>query len=422
MTEDQNVSKGAGLCVVCGVENDPMTPCFDCRKLACRYHYVIALLDEQGKGPGSLQTVFCATCAAKRGILSMQQKNTNPSPYDNNVTPPPPADFFEDDDDTLSSPVSAPPKKRGLFGALLGEVADGLTGSKKPARSAPVVVQSRPQDKGLTTSTMTQEQLRIRRMNLIEGSKFGRPFHENVMLFVLKFWLVIGPIAFVLLTTSEVAYILTHLVAPGDRNGQTVIWGGALFIDLAMMFTTFGVAIKRRDLAEKREANGGVVSKREEGEVWFGTFLWLIFAIINIVSQAAFLLHVIQSAGSPPAGLQLLYLFVGSRVVGFILGDASTAFFLAKVDNSQLKLLARAEREKGALYKDIAAAEGDRRLTEAKAEAEVRLVQIKVEQEEQDAMFLADLKRQVFTDILNRRSPAPESNGPNRSRLSRSDQ
>ncbi len=340
------------------------------------------------------------------------QQNTN------NV---PPANYFDDDADTLSSPVTvAPPaKKPGLFRALFAELMGDNIGKPAP-RPAQGVVQHSPQEKGLTTSTMSQEQLRTRRMNLIEGSKFGRPFHENVMLFVLKFWLVLGPIAFVALTTSEVAYILTHLVAPGDRNGQTVIWGGALFIDLAMMFTTFGVAIKRRDVAEKREANGSV-SKREEGEVWFGTLLWLIFAIINIVSQAAFLLHVIQSAGSPPADMSLLYLFVGSRVVGFILGDASTAFFLAKVDNSQLKLLARAEREKGALYKDIAQAEGARRLTEAKAEAEVRLVQIEVEEKEQDAMFLADLKRQVFTDILNRRPSAPEPNGPNRSRLSRSD-
>jgi hypothetical protein len=348
----------------------------------------------------------------ERTLPMQQQQNTNV----------PPADFFEDDEETAenlpaSQPVQTlPPKSPGLLPRLFG----GLFGSSSAADYT--ITQQLPgSSSGLSTSTMTQEQLRERRMHVIENAKFGRPFHEAIMLFVLKFWLVLGPIAFVALTTSEVAYILTHLVASGDSNGQTVIWGGALFIDLAMMFTTFGVAIKRRDLAEKREANGGVVPKREEAEVWFGTLLWLIFAMINIISQAAFLLHVIQSGSAAPSSMNLLYLFVGSRVVGFILGDASTAFFLAKVDNSHLKLLARAEREKGALYKDIAAAEGDRRLTEAKAEADVRLVQIKVEQEEQDARFLADLKRQVFADILTRRPPAPADNSPNRSRMHRAD-
>jgi hypothetical protein len=87
----------------------------------------------------------------------------------------------------------------------------------------------------LITSTMSQEQLRIRRMNLIEGTKFGRPFHENFMLVFLRIWLVIAPILFVALTSSEVAYILTHLVPANDKNGTFIIWAGAIFIDVAMI-------------------------------------------------------------------------------------------------------------------------------------------------------------------------------------------
>jgi len=276
-----------------------------------------------------------------------------------------------------------------------------------------------PAGQRLTTTNMSREQLKARRTNLIEGSKFGRPLHEAIMLFVLRIWLILGPIAFVALTTSEVAYILTRLVPPGD-TGTYVITGGALFIDLAMMFTTFGVAIKRRDLAEKREVNGAV-SKREDMEVWMGTIMWLIFAVINIISQAAFLLHIIALSHDP--NVNILYIFVASRVAGFILGDASTAFFLAKVDNSHLKLIARAEREKANLYSDIAKAEGERQLQEAKAEAEITLIQIRVEQEQEDAHFLATLKREMFKDILGSRGlPAPvEDDGANRTRIRRVD-
>lgn len=270
-------------------------------------------------------------------------------------------------------------------------------------------------DGRLVTSNMSQEQLRIRRMNLIEGTKFGRPFHENFMLVGLRIWLVIAPILFVALTSSEVAYILTHLVAANDKNGSTIIWAGAIFIDVAMMFVTFGVAIKRRDLAEKRET-WGAVSKREELETWFGTAIWLVFAVINIISQSAFLMHIIGLSGAK--GMTLLYVFVASRVVGFILGDASTAFFLAKVDSSNLKLIARSEREKAALYRDIADAEGERKLIEEKAEADILLVQIEVTQKREEAEFMASLKRQMFQDILERRNALP---GPSKSSVRRLD-
>lgn len=303
-----------------------------------------------------------------------------------------------------------------------GDAFDSTNADETDAVETEVTVKvPAPQSQRLITSTMTQEQLQQRRINLVESAKLGRPFHERVMLFVLRFWLVLGPVAFVALTASEVAYILTRLVAPGD-NATVIIWAGALFIDLAMMFTTFGVAIKRRDLAEKREVNGAV-SRREEGEVWFGTAMWLIFAIINIISQSAFLLHIITASHDP--NMNSLYVFVASRVIGFILGDAVTAFFLAKVDNSALKLIARGEREKAALYRDIAQAEGERQLVEAKAEAEISLIRIRVQQEQEDARFLADLKRQMFTQILSHRglpsASAPEVEGPNRSRVRRLD-
>lgn len=270
-----------------------------------------------------------------------------------------------------------------------------------------------------TTSDMTQEELRIRRMRTIEASKFGRPIHETIMLFFLKIWLIIGPPAFVALTSSEVAYILTQLVPAGD-TASYVILGGALFIDLAMMFVTFGVAIKRRDLAEKREANGGVVPKRDELEVLFGTIVWVVFAVINMISQCAFLLHIVNQSPDKN-GMTILYVFVASRVIGFILGDASTAFFLAKVDNSEVKLIARAEREKAALYSDISKAEGERQLVEAKADAEMRILRIEVKQKEEEAAFMSELKRQMFQSVLIGKPSTPELGEPNKSKMRRLD-
>lgn len=239
--------------------------------------------------------------------------------------------------------------------------------------------------------------MKRRRMERIERARVGRPFHERVMLFFLKGWLLIGPVAFVALTAAEVAYILTHLVAHDDQNGEIIIWGGALFIEFAMMFTTFGLGIKRHEASEYREIYG----KRDpalEGLVAIGTILWIVFAIINIVGQSSFLMSLVQSSHDP--NMQVLYLFVASRVVGFILGDAGTAFFLGQVDSNDVRLMARAEHEKGKLYMELAEAEGKRKLLEAEADSKVKSMAIKVEQERADAEFLAELKRQTFTRIL----------------------
>jgi hypothetical protein len=306
----------------------------------------------------------------------------------------------------------------GIFGKLFGtseQVKEANTGNTDELQADYTVQTDKPLPVRMTTSEMTQEQLKTRRINLIESSKFGRPFHENFMLVLLRVWLVIAPPSFVLLTAGEVAYILMQLVPPGDRFGDSVIWGGSLFIELCMMFCTFGLAIKRRDLAEKR-GTVGVVSRREEAEVWFGTFIWLVFASINIIGQCAFLLHIVQVSGSKD--FTILYIFIASRVVGFILGDASTAFFLAHVDNSRLKLIARSEREKAALYKDLATAEGERKLVEAKAENEMLLMQIDVQMKKEEAEFIATLKRQMFSEILERRNALPS---PNKSSMRRLD-
>ncbi len=266
----------------------------------------------------------------------------------------------------------------------------------------------------LTTSDMTQEQLRERRIRRIEAAKVARPLHETVMLAALKVWLLVGPPAFVGLTVFEVSYIFSAFLPPGDA-GDKIIFFGALFVDLAMMFTTFGVAIKRRDLAEKREVYGSV-PKREEMEVLFGTFLWLVFAAINIVGQSAFLLHITHSSFdfSHPT---MIDLFIAARVVGFILGDACTAFFLSKVDGSALKLIARSEREKGVIYADIADAEGKRQIAEAEAEAKILLIQLEVEQKQRDAEFLAAIKAKAFAAALGETPPAPAE--PTRSRVYR---
>ena len=145
-----------------------------------------------------------------------------------------------------------------------------------------------------------------------------------------------------------------------------------------------------------------------------------LFATINIISQTAFLLHILSLSPNPNMGI--MYVFVASRVAGFILGDASTAFFLAKVDGGHLKLIARGEREKGAIYREIAQAEGERNMIEAEADSKIQLLQIKVQQEREDAEFLAEQKRQVFRDVLGRRTqpdqPAtvqPEQ--PNKARI-----
>ena len=125
----------------------------------------------------------------------------------------------------------------------------------------------------------------------------------------------------------------------------------------------------------------------------------MIFALINIVGQSAFLSHVV-AASHDATDTNLLTLFIVSRVAGFILGDAGTAFFLGGLENNDIKLMARAERQRGKLYAELADAEGERKITTAEADAKVQLLELDVESKRSDAHFLASLKRQTFTHIL----------------------
>jgi hypothetical protein len=285
----------------------------------------------------------------------------------------------------------------------------GVGGTDQPA-SGPRFVNTEtfeddlPVDAPKSTSTMSAEELKLRRMQRIEQARVGRPFHERVILFFLRIWLLVGPVAFVALTAAEVAYILTHLVAPGDRNGQLIIWGGALFIELAMMFTTFGLGVKRHEVAEQK-AVYGEAKPEDEQLVRLGTGMWVLFALINILGQSAFLFHVIGATQDP--NMTLLYFFVASRVVGFILGDAGTAFFLGHVESNDVRLMARGEREKGQLYLELAEAENKRKYLEAEADTKIEMMQIEVQQKRADAQFLAQLKQQTFTRILEVSGAAP---------------
>jgi hypothetical protein len=76
----------------------------------------------------------------------------------------------------------------------------------------------------LTTSEMTQEQLRARRIRRVESAKVARPVHESIMLFALKLWLVLGPPVFVALTVFEVAYIFSSLLPPGDSGDKIIFF------------------------------------------------------------------------------------------------------------------------------------------------------------------------------------------------------
>jgi hypothetical protein len=82
-----------------------------------------------------------------------------------------------------------------MFSKLWGTNEQVKKAADTEELQADYVIQSdKPLPVRATTSEMTQEELRTRRINLIEAAKFGRPFHENFMLVLLRVWLVIAPI------------------------------------------------------------------------------------------------------------------------------------------------------------------------------------------------------------------------------------
>lgn len=325
--------------------------------------------------------------------------STNPQASDDELI----AGLAIDTDNPYASVIASMARSNALA-AMQGRIKPGrgmvpqAAPKEAPLTSGPLeadyTIQQGTSGVPLTSGNMTADELKARRIARVEAASFTREFHEVAMLWMLRKWILFGPMAFVALTSGEIAFVFAIV---GAGASLWLIWGGALFVDLCMMFCTFLLARTRRRIHELR-ASGSDVPHTMLALSRGLAFGWSALAIVNMIGQVAFL-TILMRVGS--LSVLIYYAFIGTRVFGFIIGDAVTAFLLPQVE-TDIELVAREDERKGKIYLQIAQSEGERRKSEAQADMAIKKIDIEIEREQRWAEFHAELDKLMIEDTLRR--------------------
>ncbi len=288
---------------------------------------------------------------------------------------------------------------------LVPQTAPKDTTSSSDAIDADYTIQQGTGGVPLTSGNMTPDELKARRIARVEAASFTREFHEVTMLWLLRQWILVGPMAFVALTSGEIAFVFAIV---GATASLWLIWGGALFVDLCMMFCTFLLARTKRRIHELRSSGSEVPSTMNTLARGLA-FGWSALAIVNMIGQVAFLTILMRTGN---LNILVYYAFIATRVFGFIVGDAVTAFLLPQVE-TDIELVAREDERKGKIYLQIAQSEAERRRKEAQADMTIKKIDIEIQREQRWADFHAELDKLMIQEVLGRQRRLSESqNGP----------
>ena len=250
---------------------------------------------------------------------------------------------------------------------------------------AAIPVQQNP-ELPLTTTSMTREQLKARRMARVEqATHLIESLHVKVMLKFLDGLCLLGPFWILVFTTSEVGQLFTG--KPFDLTDQTSVnvYAAALFGECILAGLTFMwqyVDAYKRTLELRSE-------ERQQLEGWVRGLgcTWAVFALISAVGQFVYL----RQVWHPSAGDTWGYALIVGRVTLYTAGEWACAKYLGW-RMTTLKKLAQEERVRGELYHEIAQQEAARIEMEAEAEATMRKIEQRVREQERTEKITGEVQ------------------------------
>ncbi len=259
----------------------------------------------------------------------------------------------------------------------------------------------------ISITQMTPEQITARNHAILAKVSHNPPAHESFMEFVKNTWRVIGPIAFIVFTAGEVYYYIKHFL-PSDNSVWTdvLLWGITLLIEIPFAIATFDLSGRKSRAAEAKRAGQEPPDKDTTGAV----LMWFVMAAINISGQMAFLFFVTK-AGNFHRDWPV-YLFIGFRVVGVIVGDAYTAFFLSPSPTKVSHVIKHQKaQEEG--FDQLNTAAIQRQLKESRAQLQLEQNQRTMERERSDAAFITRFNDMNAQHMLRQQARLLEIEGPN---------
>jgi hypothetical protein len=254
----------------------------------------------------------------------------------------------------------------------------------------------------LTTSTaqlsitdMSPEDIQRRNYAILAGVKHDPTFHDMVLDFIKEVWRIVGPMFFVVFTAGEVFYYLRHFL-PDDHNPwtQVLLWGVTLLIEIPFMIATYDLSSRKKRVLEAREAGRASRDKDTVGAV----IAWCFMALVNITGQVAFLVLITKASPDAVASMGI-YFFIIVRVLGVLLGDAYTAFFLSPAETTITRIL-RTQKAQQEGVKLLSESSMERQREESRLMLEMRRNQNTIAREQSEADFLNEFARMNMRNAL----------------------
>ncbi len=242
------------------------------------------------------------------------------------------------------------------------------------------------------------ERLAARRRALLERVGGELPIHRRFLIMIKNLWRVVGPVAFVIFTVSEVFFFMNHFLPTPTLWSEILLWGISLLIELPFMIATYDQA-ERRARQQERWAQGGPGWTAGDR---LALLCWIGLAIVNVVGQVAFLAYITHVGYrlDDPATLGL-WIFIVVRVAGVLLGDAYTAFFLLEAEPTLERELRRQQQLVEGESR-LAAVDRERLLKEAESRQSIRRVELSIAREEQEMNFISQWQRLQIEATLER--------------------
>jgi hypothetical protein len=236
----------------------------------------------------------------------------------------------------------------------------------------------------MTTSNMTREELKARRIARVENAtNLVERFHIKVMLKFLDTLCVVTPFWILVFTTSEIGQLFTKKAF--DISNQTswnayapALIGEAVFAGLTFLWQYAGayrhtLDHRSEDYAELGQWVNGLAAT------------WFVFAAISALGQFVYLRTVWQ-----PTDMFGYALIVG-RVTLYIGSEWACAKYLGwRV--TTLHHIGQEEKAKGEIYAELERQEADRIQKEAEADMHLRQIEIQIESAERNARIANDVQ------------------------------
>lgn len=237
----------------------------------------------------------------------------------------------------------------------------------------------------ISTTNMTPEQLKARRMARVENARgLVESVHIKVMLKYVDVLCLIVPFAIVFLTTSELGQLFTG--KPFNITDQTSInmYLASFIAEAVYAGCTFiwqyaeGYKASLEDAEEQAKMNRFTIGL---------ALVWVLFSAISAIGQFYYL----KTYWKPKSLDNFTYTLIIARVVILIGSDFACAKYLGwRITTT--KRIAQEEKAKGEAYQEIEKQEARRREMEAESDLHIAQIDQAIETQKRNAQITNDVQ------------------------------